>query len=180
MVTLPQSLIAGDSFELTLEGESRGPGEGWACHLRLVPRSAGQSVQQLEATVVDGVHRFAVGAATSAAWAAGHYMVTLWVTRGDESVTLTTQQLQILPNPRTAAAGIDTRSTARKALDDLNAALAAWNPLRKSYTIGDRTMEFNSTAEIIKLINHWQLQVDAEDRTAGRKARMPRRIYTRL
>lgn len=180
MVTLPQTLTAGDSFQLVLSGEVRGPGDGWACHLRLVPRSAGQTVRQLDATVVDGTHRFIVSAATSAAWAAGHYMATVWVTRGDESITLTVQQLQVLPDPRTAAAGIDTRSTARKALDDLNAALAAWNPLRKSYTIGDRTMEFNSTAEIIKLINHWQLQVDAEDRTAGRKARMPRRIYTRL
>lgn len=45
---------------------------------------------------------------------------------------------------------------ASTALESLKTALAAWNPLRKRYRIGDREMEFNSTAEILKLIAYWE------------------------
>jgi phosphoribosylaminoimidazole carboxylase (NCAIR synthetase) len=104
----------------------------------------------------------------------------MWAERGAESTTLATGQIQLQPNPRTLAAGADTRSTARKALEDLKAAVAAWNPMRKAYTIAGRSMEFNSVAEILKLINHFESQVAAEDQLAGRAEKLGRRIFTRI
>lgn len=179
-MAIPQTLLAGDSFRTEVDVDAYPADTGWLAKLRLVPRAAGAQAVDLVATPQGQRHVFSASAVVTAAWAAGAYGWALWLERAGESHTVGQGQVQVLPDSRQMAAGVDTRSTARKALDDLNIALAAWNPLRKSYTIGDRTMEFNSTAEIIKLINHWQLQVDAEDRTAGRKARMPRRIYTRL
>ena len=89
-------------------------------------------------------------------------------------------QLVVKPDPFTVAAGYDGRSTARKALEDARTALAAWNPTRRKYRIGDREMEFASTADIIKLITWWEQQVSREDVLAGRAENVGRRIFSRI
>jgi hypothetical protein len=94
--------------------------------------------------------------------------------------TVETSQLSIAANPRTAAAGTDTRSQARRALDDARAAFAAWSPLQRRYRIADREREFNSPADILVVIRFWEQQVAVEDRVAGRAENIGRRIYTRI
>jgi pyridoxal/pyridoxine/pyridoxamine kinase len=67
-------------------------------------------------------------------------------------------------------------------LDDAKAAQAAWTPTTRKYTIGGRQMEFNSGAEILQLISHWQVEVKreqaAERIAAGLDAR--RKVHVRL
>ena len=71
---------------------------------------------------------------------------------------------QVKPDPRTVAAGADTRSQAQRALDDAKTALAAWTPTRKRYRIGDREMEFNTSADIVKLVKYWEIELKRERR----------------
>ena len=87
-------------------------------------------------------------------------------------------------NPYLAAlaGGADTRSQAQKALDDARAALAAWTPTTRKYTIGGRAMEFNSVAEILQLISYWDAQVRREQAAQAMAAGMKtgRKIHVRM
>ena len=55
------------------------------------------------------------------------------------------------------------------------------NPGRKSYTIGDVSVTFNSPAEILTTINYWETQVQREQHAdAIRKGlKNPNRVYVR-
>jgi hypothetical protein len=65
----------------------------------------------------------------------------------------------------------ETRAT--NALAQLKDALAAWNPMRKRYRIGDREMEFNSTADILALIRYWEGELQRATRAARAAAGLP-------
>ena len=173
-------IIAGDSLRFARTVQDYSPADGWVLHYRLVPRSAAGQPITFDAVADGGQFLLTVDAATTAAWAAGAYGWAAWVKRGGESHTVDSGQVQVLPDPRQVAAGADTRSPARRALDDARAALAAWNPTRRRYRIGGREMEFQATADIIKLITWWEQQVKAEEQLAGRAERVGRRIHSRI
>ena len=175
-----QQLTAGDTLNFATSVCNFSAAEGWQLHYRLVPRASGGAALQLSSAADGESHRVQASATTTAAWAPGEYSWTSWVTKAAESYSVESGQVTILPNPRTVAAGYDNRSQARKALDDAKAALAAWSPTRRRYKIGEREMEFNSTADIIKLITYWEAQVKSEDILAGRAEKPARRIYSRI
>lgn len=178
---LTESLHAGDSLRLTRTLPDHRPADGWVLHLRLVPRAAGAQPIALQAQPAGDAHQLGATAAATATWTPGAYGWSAWVQReaptGTERHTVASGQVTVLPDPQAAAPGVDTRSSARRALDDCRAALAAWNPTRRRYRIGGREMEFQSTADILKLITWWEQQVAQEDPQA---ARPNRRILTRL
>ena len=175
-----QTLVVGDSLNFLTSTPDYPASAGWVLVYRLVPRAAGGSAIQLSATAEGDDHRVAVASATTSNWTPGEYGWASWVERAGEKYTVDSGQITLKPDPRTVAAGVDTRSQGRKALEDLRAALAAWTPLRRRYRIGDREMEFQSPADIIKLITWWEQQVAAEDLLAGRAERPARRIYSRI
>jgi hypothetical protein len=175
-----QELVAGDSLNFLTAGGAYPASSGWMLKYRLVPRTVGNGVQELTATAEGNDHRIAVAASSTTGWAADNYTWTSWVEKSGEVYTLEQGQLTVKQNPRTAGAGYDGRSQARKALDDARAAFAAWSPVKRRYKIGEREMEFNSTAEIIKLITWWEQQVMAEDLQAGRAEKIGRRIFSRI
>lgn len=172
------ALIAGDSlnFATTVPGYS--PADGWALSYRLVPPSGDAIV--LAAVAEGDSHRVQASAATTATWAPGVYAWASWVSKAGEEYTVQTGRVTITPNPRTAAAGWDNRTDWRKALDEARAAFRAWSPTRRRYKIGEREMEFNSTADIIKYIKLLEAEVLKEDIAAGRAPAPARRIYTRI
>jgi hypothetical protein len=98
------------------------------------------------------------------------------------SVPSETLDVVLLPNPAALTAGTDLRSQAVQALEQARAALAAWSPTTKSYTILGRSMTFNTPAEIIQVINYWALQVKREERAAGLAAGISHqgKVYVRL
>lgn len=180
---MQQQLVAGDSLNFLTCVQDFAPGTGWTLRYRLAPRAAGHSVIELDAVEAGDQYRVYAAATDTAMWAPGEYSWTSWVENGDASERYTVEssgQITILPDPRTIGAGHDGRSLARKALDDLRAALAAWSPMRRRYKIGTREMEFNSSAEIIKLMTYWERQVMAEDVASGRISQPARRIHTRI
>lgn len=177
-----QQLVAGDTLNFLATAVGYSAADGWVLNYRLVPRSAGASAIDIVSTAEGDDHRVQIAAATTASWTAGEYGWTSWVAKDGEKYTVQSGHITIKPDPRTAAAGADTRSQARKALDDARAALAAWSPTRKRYRIGDREIEFQTAGDIIALISHWEAQVQREDRAERINSGRPdkRKAYVRL
>lgn len=177
---MQQELVAGDSLNFLTTVKDYPAGDDWELHFRLVPRTSTNVAIELEAVAEGDDFRTAVAASTTAGWAADSYTWVSWVEKTGESYSVESGQIVVKPNPRTVAPGYDGRSGAAKALDDARAALYSFNPTRKRYKIGEREMEFNSTAEIVKHISFLEQQVAKEDVLAGRVEKVGRRIYSRI
>lgn len=182
---IPAKLHAGDTFT-ALESLAQYPASaGWVASLSLVARTHGNTAATITGTAEGAAHRLTAAAATTADWAPDAYTWALWVARGGEFHTVDKGQLTILPNLRTAGAGADGRSLARRTLDDLMVAKAGWDTSggrTRRYKISDREMEFNTEAEIIQKIAFWEAQV-AKEAAADRIAaggRPRNRILTRF
>ena len=179
-----QSIIeAGATLNYEATVQNYPANEGWQLNYRLLPMDAGNAPITITAgPAADGkAYLVQVSAAVTSAWAAGKYSYAAWVSNtGGEVYPAQTGFLEITPDPRTATAGTDLRSQARKALEDARAAFAAWSPLARRYKIADREREFNSPADILVVIRYWEQQVAVEDRLAGRAEPISRRIYTRI
>lgn len=159
-------LPAGDTLALRVELADYPAGDGWVLHARFVPR-AGGAVIALTGTADGDVHLLDAAASVTATWAAGDYATALWVEQGVESFVVEQGQIAIAANPRTMLAATDTRSQAEIALAACKAAFAAWTPTQRRYRIGEREMEFASTAEILRAISYWEAQVAREQGTTA-------------
>lgn len=174
-MTTPTTLRAGDTYSQLVELDAYPASAGWVLKSRFVPRAGGSAIP-LTASAEGDAHRLAATAAVTAGWLPGDYAVAHWVEKGAEVYTVATGQLSIAPNLRTVVDG-DTRSQAEQALAAARAAFAAWTPTQRRYKIGDREMEFNSTAEILRTISYWEQQVAREQGTAA--ASLGGRYYLR-
>lgn len=155
--------------------------DGWEATLHLNPR-AGGTVRSVVAAPSGEDFLFQEAGSVTAGWAPGPYAWEVWVQKAGERYRVNGGQVQLRATLLAAAAGTDTRSQAQKALDDARTALAAWTPTTRKYTIGGRAMEFNSAAEILQLITHWETQVKreqaAERLAAGLKT--GRKVHVRI
>lgn len=177
---MQQELVAGDSLNFLTTVKDYPASDGWVLKFRLAPRTAGNSAIDLTAVAESADFRTTAAASTTAAWSPDSYSWTSWVEKSGEVYTVASGQIVVKQNPRTAPAGFDGRTGAAKALDDARTALYAFNPTRKRYKIGEREMEFNSTAEILKHITFLEQQVAKEDVLAGRAEKVGRRIHSRI
>lgn len=173
-------LVAGDSLNFCTAVPEYGAGAGWALKYRLVPRNAAHTVIEITAAAEGDDYRVQVPPVTTATWSADTYGWASWVEKSGERYTISSGSIVVRADPATIAAGFDTRTSARVALDNARAARDAWNPTQRRYKIGEREREFNSVAEILKLIAHLETEVLKEDRLAGRVPKIGRRIYTRM
>lgn len=179
---MQQELIAGDSLSFLTTVSEYPASSGWVLKFRLVPRTGTNSAIELTAAAEGELHRTTASAASTSAWAADNYTWASWVEKGAEVYSIENGQIVVKPNPRTVAAGHDGRSEAEKALDDANAALAAWTPTTRRYKINGREMEFNGQADILAIISHWTMAVQreqaAKSMAAGRPN--PRKMQVRM
>jgi hypothetical protein len=140
---------------------------GWVATLYLNPR-AGGSALSLTATADGSAHLFQAAGATTAAWLAGSYAWEVWVDKAGERYRVDGGQLLVRATLLAAAGGTDTRTAAVKALDDLRAAWAAWcasgSFTAGSYSIGGRTMQYRTIAELRAAISAAERDVEAEKR----------------
>ncbi|KQV51350.1 hypothetical protein [Duganella sp. Root336D2] len=117
--------------------------------------------------------RVKVSPTDSAALEPGAYTAVMQIVRPDERLTVGRTNVTVMPDPLKITAPIDARSIAEKALADCEAALASFsgsNGKIKSYTIGGRSTEFQSLADIMSLRNFWSRQVRlARAKASGRK-----------
>jgi hypothetical protein len=157
---------------------------GWTLSYRLIQRTTGTPITLTAITDPDNADGYVVqaAAATTATWTAGEYSWASWVTMGAEVYSLGQGTCTLLPDPRTAAAGVDLRSAAEVALADAKTAYYAYTPTRRSYKIGDREMVFNSAEDLIKHIQFLQAEVTAEKRAADKAKGYAdsRKVYVRM
>lgn len=179
-MSLPLTITAGDSLAVSVDGGDYTSAAGWAATLRLVPRGSG-SVISISGVADGAAWTFSANSAATAAYTAGEYSAAVYATKAGDRHTLDTGTITVRPDPAAITAGTDTRTQAEIALAAAKAALAAWSPVTKSFTIGDVSKTFNSPAEIVTLIGYWETQV-ARERAAASLASgrfSPGKIYVR-
>lgn len=179
-----QELIAGDTLNFLTSVPAYLPTAGWSLKYRLVPRTAGGAAVLIAPVAEGSDYRTQVAATVTTSYAPDTYTWFSWVEKGLETYTVDSGQIVIKPNPRTAAAGLDGRSMARKTLEDLKAAWGTWNATNGSvqeYHIADRKKIFKTSADILQQISFWEREVAREidtDRAAAGLAHGGR-MYTR-
>jgi hypothetical protein len=176
-----ERLILGDTLNFATTVDGYPASSGWVLKYRLVPRTAGAAISIT--CIADGeLHRAQVAATTTAGWTAGTYSWASWVELGTEKYSVATGSITLVADPRTASAPFDLRTEAEVALDQARAAFAAWTPTTKKYTIGGRSMEFNSTADIIPIVQFWEREVAKEQRANDLAKGLAdrRRTYVRM
>jgi hypothetical protein len=181
---MPPKLVAGETLNYITEprvASTYPASAGWVVTLYLNARAAGTATT-VSSTASGDDHVLEVAATVTAGWGAGWYGWEIWASLGLERYRIDDGQLQVVAGLLSAAAGADTRSLAQRALDDAEAALAAWTPTTKRYKIGEREMEFNDQGDIIALISHWRAAVTreqaAQSMAAGRPN--PRKLQVRM
>lgn len=174
-------LTAGDTLNFTTELSDYPASAGWSLRYTLVPRAAGGPSIVLNSTADGDLHRTQATAEQTANWAPGAYSWVAAAVKDGERYTLDQGALQILPDP-TSATALDTRSSARIALENVEAYMAnASNLAAASYSIAGRTLSRHSLSELLKLRSQLQLDVAREDAAARASAGLPdkRRIHVR-
>lgn len=185
LMSEPKILQAGDTLRWTVRLPEHPANEGWTLSYRLINAGstidlvAGPDPQQPE------LHLVSVAAATSAEYLPGTYTVTKFVSRGLDRYTLAQGEIRVLPDLAASATPMDARSEARRALDDLRAALRRWLSTQgavSEYEIAGRRMRFASMEDIQKRIqlaeSEVAREVEAERLAAGLGRR--RRVLVRF
>ena len=126
-----------------------------------------------------------LGAVQSATLAAGQYWWQAVVTRTGERITVSKGELTVEPDLAATASVYDGRTIAEKALADAEAALASFrssNGKVKRYTIGSRSMEFATIAELLQVVNYWRVRVMNEStrKSIANGHGNPRNLLTRF
>jgi hypothetical protein len=178
-------IVAGDTLDFLTSVSGYPATDGWTLAFRLVPRDAGNSVIEWDATAEGSDYRSQRGTGETATWDAGEYAWTSWVEKTGARHVVEQGTVTIKPNPATLAAGTDTRTTAARMVADLEAALVSYassNGMVAEYAIAGRSMKFRDKAEIIKDLSYWKAQLfneeEAERLRQGLGSR--RRVYVRF
>lgn len=184
---LPDVLTVGDSIDFTDSLPDYPVSGGWSMSYVLVPRftTPTQAPITLAATGSGTDYRIQATAATTAAWTAGIYAWNWYATATGKRVTLGSGTTTLAPDPAAQVQGYDSRTTAEKALADALSAYATFSSSGgrvKRYHIGDREMEFDAAADIIKTVDFWKGEVLREHATKAVRDGLPnpRRIELRM
>lgn len=156
------TLTAGDTLDFTTTTPDYPASAGWGMVYKLIPPTAGTVITITSAASGDD-HRCQVGATTTATWAAGVYTWVGYVTKAAERYTLETGSISITADPGVVAA-LDTRSSAQKALDAVNALLETYG--NKAYLqgieINGRSQRFHTPGDFLAYRSRLQAEVSRE------------------
>ncbi len=185
-MSIPTQLTAGDSLRLSIPSQGHLAADGWALTLVFAP-AAGGARQAATTSTADpdnsAHHLLTVATTATATWPAGAYTWVLQASKTGERATLATGQTTVQPDPAAGTAALDLRSTARKALDAIDAYLTnPGNLAAASYSIAGRNLSRWPRAELIAERSKWQAEVAREEAAARIAAGLPdrRRIYVRF
>ena len=171
--TEPTILQAGDTLAWRVSLPAYPADDGWVLSYRLINADQRIDIVSLPAVDMPQLHAVQVAASVSAEYKPGTYSLVRVVTRGTERYTLSQGEITVLPDLAGADGPVDARSTARRALADLRAALARWlssNGVVAEYEIAGRRMRFATAEDIRKRISLAESEVareDAEQRLAA-------------
>ena len=155
-------IIAGDTLDFQTSVEGYPATDGWTLKYYLTPRTAGTQLVLTASTAADGQgYRVQVSPAASAAWAAGIYDWRARVEKTGAEITVEQGFVQIQAKVAGLTAS-DNRSYARKMLDQIEAALQAFNFGVKSYSIGSRSWTKAETPDLLVMRDRFKAEVDNE------------------
>jgi hypothetical protein len=123
--------------------------------------------------------------ATSAGMTAGLWFWAAYITASGVRITAGQGELTVTANLQTATTGYDGRTQAEKALADAETALATFRSTAgriKKYTIGSRTAEYETAAELLQVIQYWRGQVANEQnaKLIAQGLGNPRQMFVRF
>ena len=181
MSAMQDEIYAGDTLNYVAKSVTYPASEGWVMTLYVNPISGG-TASSVSSTAQGNDHLLQMPASTTASWTVGNCNWQIAAAKAGEKYTIDAGVIKVLASLENAAAGTDTRSQSQKALDDANAALAAWTPTTKRYKINGREMEFNGPADIIAIISHWKAAVAREQAAQAMAAGRPnpRKLQVRM
>lgn len=160
--TEPTTARAGDTWRWTRTLADYLSSDGWTLKYRFKSPSAGF---EIEASADGDGWAVTVAASTTTGYAAGTYAWIAWVEGGSsEKYTVDTGTLTIDPDFRsgTATAAYDARSHARKTLDAIKVWIEARDQGVAEYEIAGRRMKYIPIADLLKLRQYYQAEVNAE------------------
>lgn len=182
----PTSIRAGDSLTWDRSLPAYPASAGWSLKYRLL-FPAGTAVD-ITTTGVADLYSVALTAASTAGWTTGAATLLAYLEKGAgpslERITLSQNSVTILP-ALYAAATLDNRTQAVKALADARTALAAYMANGQAhvaeYEIAGRRMKFRIASEITDLIAYYEREV-AKERVALaiQSGGTPGRVLTRF
>lgn len=113
-------------------------------------------------------HVVTVAPATTAAWAAGRYVLTEYVTDGTSRFTLASTSVRVLADLAAASEPLDTRSHASKVLDAIEAWLESQAPTAAKFELAGRRLENYPLPELLTLRDRYRAEVRREVSGGGR------------
>lgn len=157
---IPQKLTAGDSWSWT-DSDADHPAPTWVLSYHFRGPGAGNAFT-VTGSASGSDHALAQTAAQTKDLVRGEYEWHATATNGTTRETVARGTLYVLPNLANLAA--DTRSHARKCVDDLEAALEqrAKSPDRLSYSIAGRSISFSSWEEVEAMYQRYKMRVARE------------------
>lgn len=161
-------IISGETLQITVQADK-------AATVSFV--FAGPSKHTVAATG-DGAGNFSISAST-AGWAAGSYLWEATSSAAGLVKVITRQGLTVAAPLDSLATGADLRSTARKAVEMLEASLSGASTAEVSrYKINNRELQRYTVEERISLLAFWRRELSKENRKAAGISGLGRRIET--
>lgn len=159
--TEPSRVTAGDTVTWLKSLENYPASAGWVLVYTLINATGKQTIT---ATAIGDDHLVNVSAATSAGWAAGSYSWSARVSKASEKFTVGTGSIIVAPD-LAAATTLDTRSTARKTLDAVNAALESYGSKAylHSFEIAGRKQAFHTPGDFLSFRSRLMAEVAREE-----------------
>jgi hypothetical protein len=162
--TEPSRVTAGDTVAWLKSLAEYPASASWVLSYTLINSTAKITIT---ATASGVNHAVSVPAATTAAWGAGTYTWMAVVTKAAERYTVGQGSLVIAPN-LAAQTTFDTRSSAKKALEAVNALLESYGSKAylQGYEINGRRQQFQSPGDFLAFRDKLKAEVAREDNAA--------------
>lgn len=166
------SFVQGDALRVTVapfvlpSGAPVSPAAGDTLRLELRGPSVLSLVCPPDQADAAGAWELSATGPQTAALTPGVYAWVYTVTRASgDRTTVSNGSIDVRPDLSAAAAGYDARTTAQVALEQAEAALAAFKGSGgriKTYTIAGRTVTYDTAAELLQVISYWRVRVASE------------------
>jgi hypothetical protein len=160
-ITEPLEFTAGDTVTWHKSLSDYPANDGWSLVYTLINATAKLSIAS---TASGSDHAINITALISSGYAAGIYSWQSCVTKGLERYTVGAGNIRIQQNLAGEVAGVDLRSSAKKCLDQLDAALANYGKKAylQAYEIAGRSMKFNAPSDFLTFRSKIQQEVNRE------------------
>ena len=166
--TEPSTINAGDTVKWTKTLADYPANDGWVLSYELIKASTRITIT---ASASGADHLVNVSAATSVNYVAGNYDWRARVTKASEVYTVGYGRITI---SQSFSSAIDARSTARQALEAIEATLTGRGTAATAeYEIAGRRLKYTPLPDLIKLRDRYRIDVAREDAALRSAAGLP-------